>query len=477
MTTAANHYQQAIKLFTEPISFEQDIDGYDPEKLSRFDYRDGYVWTFYRGDILSAISELEQAVVLEPDMLEVRILLANLLVTKKKYEQAIEHYQHAIRLAPDNLYLKLNYAVTLAQLGNESEPNQLYQMLKVEPHFQLSWLIDFLQLGKKLDSEIQQSALSLLEKQLDFDKLVHQRTIWRKLRMLFKLQIECHLCGKTKVIQYYLNSKTRWQVMYCGHCGVYFVFPQPTLSELNQKYVPGYFVPFLSDAEKILKTWKEWETTGRTFSSTGKQFSLVFQWLDSLGFDAYESQFSRNRKMLDIGCATCGLMAEFINRRWDAEGIEVSPEIIAFDKRMGFDVVQGPVEQVKYPGAEFNLITMTHVIEHLPNPKRTLQEIYRILAPNGKLFIRTPNCESIPRLIAGEEWFSDPAHVFFFGTKTLMKLITDCGFRILGIKNYVGIDMETYSETWNKLGLNDIIRARINQSNLGDVALFYAEKI
>ncbi len=169
-------------------------------------------------------------------------------------------------------------------------------------------------------------------------------------------------------------------------------------------------------------------------------------------------------------------MAEFINRDWAASGIELSPEIIAFDRNLGFEVVQGPVEQVQYPDSSLHLITMTHVIEHLLNPKQTLQEVYRILAPKGKLFIRTPNCESIPRLIAGKEWFSDPDHLSFFGTKTLQKILADTGFRIIGIKNYVGIDMETYSEVWNKLGFNDIIRARINQTNLGDVALVYAEK-
>jgi SAM-dependent methyltransferase len=211
-------------------------------------------------------------------------------------------------------------------------------------------------------------------------------------------------------------------------------------------------------------------------SPTGKQFSLVFSWLDSLGLKEYETKLGVPRKMLDLGCATCGLMAEMVNRGWTTSGIELSPEIIEFNRKQGFEVVQGPVEQVKYPDKSFGLVTMTHVIEHLLNPKRTLQEVHRILAPRGKLFIRTPNCDSFPRLISGKEWFSDPDHLTFFGTGTLKKILDDTGFRIIGFKNYVGIDMETYSEVWNKLGLNDIIRARFNQYNLGDVTLVYAEK-
>ncbi|MCX7919853.1 MAG: methyltransferase domain-containing protein [bacterium] len=477
VNTATDHYQQAIKLIREPIPFEQDIDGYIPEKLAQFDYRDGFAWTFYRGNIPAAISELDHAIAVNPNLVEARILLANLLVTQKKFEPAIEHYQQAMRVAPDNLVLHLNYAVTLSQIGKESEAALIYQSLRTNPKCQFAWLVDMLQLDVKNHRELERLVLKILETKVKLDMPLLRQTFWQKLRAKLYAKVECPLCGASEIVQYYINPKTNRQVFYCVECGLYFVFPQPTETELTKKYTEGYFAPFLANAEKILTVWQEWSATGKVFSPTGKQFSLVFQWLESLGLQEYESQIGCNRKMLDIGCATCGLLAEFINRGWVAEGVEVSPEIIAFNRRMGFKVVQGPLEQLSYSEQSFDFATMTHVIEHLPNPKQTVQEVWRILKPKGKLFIRTPNCDSIPRLIAGKDWFSDQDHLFFFGTRTLTKLLEENGFRILGLKNYVGIDMETYSEVWNELGLNDIIRARINQVNLGDVALVYAEKM
>jgi SAM-dependent methyltransferase len=465
---AINHLNAAKRLLNEPKSF--NVDGYDPIKLAEFDYRDDFAWTFYQGDIDAAITELKKAVESDANLGEAHTLLASLLVVKKEYIQAIDFYQQAIKLDQQNLILQLNYAVTFDRIGKEDEAIAIYLLLKQNQEFPYPWLIDVFY-------DKNQTAAEILNQQLQQESATHSQNIIHKVKRLFQSESTCIFCGKSNLIPYYLNQKTNYQVVHCLNCGLYFVSPQPTESEISRKYEHTYFTPFLSDAEKLFKLWKEWRTEGKIFSPTGKQFSIVFSWLDSLGLKEHETQLGDTRKMLDLGCATCGLMAEMINRGWTTSGIELSPEIIEFDRKHGFDVVQGPIERVKYANASFGLITMTHVIEHLLNPKRTLQEVYRILAPKGKLFIRTPNCDSFPRLIAGENWFSDPDHLTFFGTGTLKKILDDSGFRIIGFKNYVGVDMETYSAVWNKLGLNDIIRARINQMNLGDVALVYAEKI
>jgi 2-polyprenyl-3-methyl-5-hydroxy-6-metoxy-1,4-benzoquinol methylase len=464
---AKEHLANAKRYLNEPKPFSPD--GYDPVQLARFDYRDDFAWTFYRGDIYSAISELQKAIAINPNLLDAQSLLANLYVIQNQFTQAIMHYQQAIKIDESNLLLKLNLAVTLDQIGNENEAKATYQSLKDIAQFPFPWLLDFL-------TDRNKNATALLDTQLEKETDNQSKNLLHKIKQYFQNQTGCTLCGSTDFSEYYQNPKTKYPVVQCVGCGVYFVFPQPDETEINRKYEPSYFAPFLADAEKLFKLWKEWRSTGKMFSPTGKQFSLVLAWLNSLGLKEYATLLGSNRKMLDIGCATCGLMAEMVNCGWTAQGIELTPEIIKFDKKMGFEVFQGPIEQVPYSDASFGLVTMTHVIEHLPNPKRTLQKVSRILMPKGKLFIRTPNCDSFPRLIAGKDWFSDPDHLFFFGTKTLTKLLTDCGFRILGIKNYVGIDMETYSEVWNNLGLNDIIRARFNQYNLGDVALVYAEK-
>lgn len=465
---AIQHLNAAKQMLNEPKPFNPD--GYDPIKLAQFQSQDDFAWTFYHGDIDAAITELNQSLLHDPFLAEANALLANLYVTQNQFDKAVNYYEEAMALNTQDIISPLNQAVTLEQSGKKEYAKRIYRSIKEDKQFPYPWLIDIL-----LDDK--QNAAEILEKQLRREVAPLGSTISNKIKKLFQSGPQCILCGNSNLVPYYQNQKTQWQVVHCADCGFYFVSPQPTASEITRKYEQTYFAPFLADAEKIFKLWKEWQAAGKIFCPTGKQFSLVFGWLDSLGLKDYEAQLGTSRKMLDIGCATCGLMAEFINRGWETSGIELSPEIIEFDRRQGFEVVQGPLEQVQYPDNSFSLVTMTHVIEHLLNPKQTLQEVHRILVPQGKLFIRTPNCESIPRLIAGKEWFSDPDHLSFFGTKTLQKILADTGFRIIGFKNYVGIDMETYSEVWNKLGFNDIIRARINQTNLGDVALVYAEKI
>jgi SAM-dependent methyltransferase len=87
---------------------------------------------------------------------------------------------------------------------------------------------------------------------------------------------------------------------------------------------------------------------------------------------------------------------------------------------------------------------MNHVIEHLPNPKETLQEIKRILRKDGLLLITTPNFDSINAKIFKENWFplEIPRHLYLFTPVTLKKLLNSVGgFRL----NKIKYDVSTYS--------------------------------
>ncbi|MDI6784540.1 MAG: hypothetical protein QME64_10655, partial [bacterium] len=128
-----------------------------------------------------------------------------------------------------------------------------------------------------------QNATELLDTQREKETDIQAKNFLHKLKHYFQNQAGCILCGSTDLNQYYQNPKTKYPVVTCAGCGVYFVSPQPTETELNRKYAQRYFAPFLAEAEKIFKVWKEWETKGKSLSPTGKQFSLVFAWLDSLG--------------------------------------------------------------------------------------------------------------------------------------------------------------------------------------------------
>lgn len=119
-------------------------------------------------------------------------------------------------------------------------------------------------------------------------------------------------------------------------------------------------------------------------------------------------------KLLDIGCATGVLLDIARKRGCDVFGVEVSPELSAY-ARDNFELdVSTDLFNANYPSEYFDIITLTDVIEHLPEitlPKMSI-EIARVLQPGGVLVVRTPVEESMLRNLA---------KVLFFGTNHVVE--------------------------------------------------------
>ncbi|MDQ2856727.1 MAG: class I SAM-dependent methyltransferase, partial [Acidobacteriota bacterium] len=70
-------------------------------------------------------------------------------------------------------------------------------------------------------------------------------------------------------------------------------------------------------------------------------------------------------RILDIGCGT-GANLEMLSQFGEAEGVDVSPDALAFCRQRGLqNVRQGEVEHLPYEDASFDLATALDVVEHL----------------------------------------------------------------------------------------------------------------
>lgn len=83
---------------------------------------------------------------------------------------------------------------------------------------------------------------------------------------------------------------------------------------------------------------------------------------------------------------------------------------------------------------------MVETIEHLPDPKKTLLEIYKILKPNGILIIKTSNIESLYAKSKGGDWdYILPGHLCYFSIKTLSKILALVGFQTIDITKKMNV--------------------------------------
>ncbi len=472
-------YQKAWQLSHEPEPFSET--GYLSSHLAKFNFQNPLDWTLFRGRYEEALEVLHEGLTLHPEDPDLNILTGNLRVTLGQYSEALSHY---LKVAPfgEPSPLHLNIGVLHEMMGDRHKCFDHYRWAAHDPELSLlaSYLLAFPGSEFSSNPDIIEKIRDWLNNALDRQPVQKESTTHQSpldiLRGLWKGKPSCPLCGNKETRLLLKDSANQDRpVRICQNCHIPYVYPQPEFQEVESWYGNQYFAASLDPARDIFRRWKDsMKSGGDLFLPTGKQFSLVFQWLESTGLSDLEQK--KPRKMLDVGCATGGLIAEFISRGWEADGVELSPSAVGFCQEMGFSVQQGTLDTLHFPAQSYDLVTLTHVIEHLPDTRKTLTEACRLLKPGGGLFIRTPNSESLPRLLAGDPWFSDHDHLFFFGNRSITSLLESCGFRVIEIKSYVGIDIETWRHTWDRLRLNDLVRSRINQGNIGDVLLLFAVK-
>ncbi len=96
-------------------------------------------------------------------------------------------------------------------------------------------------------------------------------------------------------------------------------------------------------------------------------------------------------RILEVGCAHGGYVALLGWAGYEATGTELSPWVAAFARdTFGVKVLAGPVESLPLPEGGFDVLVLNDVIEHLPDPVRTMTRCAQLLAPDGFFVIQTP---------------------------------------------------------------------------------------
>jgi len=151
-------------------------------------------------------------------------------------------------------------------------------------------------------------------------------------------------------------------------------------------------------------------------------------------------------RLLDVGCGNGSYLSVMRTLGWDVTGVDVDERAVAVCRARGLPVFQGTLEEAGFPDGSFDVITMNHVIEHVPDPLALLRECYRILSPRGCLGIVTPNVRSLGHRLFRGNWrgLEPPRHLCLFSPVTLRNSVQLAGFRVIRSYTRSSIAMGIY---------------------------------
>ena len=171
----------------------------------------------------------------------------------------------------------------------------------------------------------------------------------------------------------------------------------------------------------------------------------------------------RSQSILDVGCGT-GLFLKFArDAGHQVQGVELSQSAVNYGRNVyGLSIETGSVESVSLPESSLDVITMWHVLEHLPDPVATLERIARLLKPGGVLLFGVPNIESLEAKLFGRRWFSldAPRHLGHFSPETARRAVGSAGMTIERIDHSAGTAGLVYSLMGDLTGVSLKLRGR-----------------
>lgn len=140
----------------------------------------------------------------------------------------------------------------------------------------------------------------------------------------------------------------------------------------------------------------------------------------------------KNGTVLDIGCGTGYFLDTLQQAGWTTQGIEADEKARQFASTQFKLQVFAPEKLSTLSAESFDVVTLWHVLEHIHDLELYMNEIYRVLKPDGILIIAVPNYDSYDAKHYKELWaaWDVPRHLWHFTPKSLSFLAERFKFQL-----------------------------------------------
>jgi len=231
--------------------------------------------------------------------------------------------------------------------------------------------------------------------------------------------MNCISCSNSSLLQYTKDSYMNLAVYYCNNCNLYITGnSEVQVRERSQEVYRKSYWDERGSANALQSNYTDMD-------SKGKRRQWVSQY-------AYCKPFFENKcRMLEIGSGAGQTIVWFEEMGFNVTGIEPdnrNVEMINQKLKRGHCVV-GFAEDIQIDG-RFDIVWISHVIEHLVRPDKLLEKCKNNLENGGVLFIEVPNCEN--KKILKSSIYDNPS-TFHFSKKALLNIAKKIGYEVVRI--------------------------------------------
>lgn len=227
----------------------------------------------------------------------------------------------------------------------------------------------------------------------------------------------CHATNYKKIVT--IKGAFSFSIYQCSNCKLLFQKPLPTEKQLKKFYEDIYNKK--CDLPLAEKAFEEKDVT------------------QEIGRIKAIEKFIKGGKLLDVGASTGFFIQEVAKRKkWQVTGIEYAKNAVNEAKeKYGIDILWGDVFSRKLPNNYFDVITMHSVLEHIPDPMKTIREVNKKLKKGGYFVFNVPNINSVEYMIFQLLHKPFPGfiyeHLYYYNPKTITEMLTKNNFTIVMI--------------------------------------------
>jgi 2-polyprenyl-3-methyl-5-hydroxy-6-metoxy-1,4-benzoquinol methylase len=254
----------------------------------------------------------------------------------------------------------------------------------------------------------------------------------------------CPLCGQAGVVLhagrsdvYRTGTPPCWNVRRCRGpaCGCAWLDPMPLESEIHRAYASYYTHPEV--ARRVAYFAPAYGQVNRIL------LGILRTALGLLGTHARREAFwphgltKGGGRLLEVGCGSGSRLLDLQKRGWIVEGQDVDARAVSHARSRGLQVHLGNLQEAPLQEGGYDVILMSHVLEHLHRPVELLRHCRKLLRPGGKLVLSTPNIESLGHAVYGRNWMSldPPRHLIIHSRRSLGNLLREAGFSEVSIRS------------------------------------------